>query len=496
MSFRPEIKEICLTESAFSKSITEVVQGDIIVPDTKGDIGKILQTDAQAVINSKEISGGRVTVSGTVYATVIYSPAEGGIDAMTTSMDFSHTSKTESDDMHLSAVCSVKSVEHSLYNTRKMNVKANLGIKLTGTRDINPAILAGCECSGSVEECKATVISTPVHIRSSDVIPFRETLDIPAGAPGASSVLKCTASFIDKDFRLLSNKAVIKGNLVISVLYKGEDGSASKAEFIQPFTEITDAPGAEEDMKESISAYPSPFTATPAANGDGNMRAFFIEGKIMVETECMREEQTEVITDMFCTDFPLKLQTASIPSGASTSVVLTSAIREPVSVGNVKEIIDLTVRPVSESCEVSGDTITINGKAEADLLCKNEDGGYFGIKKIIPYTLNGTCDGLSPSVRAEVSNISAVASGGDAEVRFTVTAIAESSISSVNCVASAFEEQTDSMPERPSLVIYATKPGDTLWSIAKKYSVTTENIKTANNITDTIPSNTRIIIPR
>ena len=137
-----------------------------------------------AVINSKELSGGRASISGTVYATILYAPQEGGIDSMTTSMDFSHTVKTESDDnMQLSAACSVRSVEHSMYNTRKMNVKAMLNIKLEGTREINSAVLSGCGCDGVVESCRTAINTVPVHVHANDVIPFRETLDIPAGSP-------------------------------------------------------------------------------------------------------------------------------------------------------------------------------------------------------------------------------------------------------------------------------------------------------------------------
>ena len=40
MNFKPGISEITSNETVFSKRITESVQGDVIVPDVKGDMVK------------------------------------------------------------------------------------------------------------------------------------------------------------------------------------------------------------------------------------------------------------------------------------------------------------------------------------------------------------------------------------------------------------------------------------------------------------------------
>ena len=50
---------------------------------------------------------------------------------------------------------------------------------------------------------------------------------------------------------------------------------------------------------------------------------------------------------------------------------------------------------------------------------------------------------------------------------------------------------------KPSLVIYFAQKGDTLWDIAKSYSVTQENISRANKIVDGyIKAGQKIVIPR
>ena len=57
---------ILINEVAGQNSCEVNVEGDIIVPDVKPDILKILQLDAVSCITNKEITNGRVNVTGRV----------------------------------------------------------------------------------------------------------------------------------------------------------------------------------------------------------------------------------------------------------------------------------------------------------------------------------------------------------------------------------------------------------------------------------------------
>ncbi len=500
MNFKPEIKEISLIENAFSKNVNETVQCDIIVPDVLEDVGKILCVDAQSIIESKELSGGRLTVSGTVSADILYTPQSGGIEAIHTQMTFSHSEKVEDDSLNICAVCHVSSVEHSLYNSRKMNVRANIGIELSATRDISTEILSSVEsdCPVEMQSCEVETVSK--HINATDVIPFHETLDIPSGSPAAVNVLKCNVSFTDRDFKLLSNKAVIRGNLLINILYKGEDGELSKAEFTRAITEICDAVGAEENMRENIRVSLSPFKAEPTANAEGAMRAFFTEGKLFVETDCRRNETETVITDMFCTGCDLKLTSSLISADNKEPVTMLAAVRDiiPSAEINAKRIFDSKVSASVVSSEVKNGEITVSGKANAGFLILDNEGAYNYITRTVPFTYSGAYNEGAPSITAKAKGISAQLSGsGDAEIRFTAVLTAKKRAGEkLNYIANAQPENTDGASEKPSLIVYFTKPGDTLWDIAKRYGATRKNIISANNLGDTLPEGQKIIIPR
>ena len=70
--------------------------------------------------------------------------------------------------------------------------------------------------------------------------------------------------------------------------------------------------------------------------------------------------------------------------------------------------------------------------------------------------------------------------------------------SEIDIITGCTAVETDEAEEnRPSLVIYFTEDGDTLWDVAKKYGTTVEKIQSANGIeTDRFSSGKKILIPR
>ena len=79
MMFEAKGREITLNQIRAREVAAETVEGDVIVPDVQGDIGKVLQVKASCAVESKEVNGERITLSGTVHAFVLYLPLGGGL---------------------------------------------------------------------------------------------------------------------------------------------------------------------------------------------------------------------------------------------------------------------------------------------------------------------------------------------------------------------------------------------------------------------------------
>ena len=65
-------KVIGFTKKHGDTIMKTAVEADIIVPDSKPDIGKVLQVDAAAVLNGSEIQNDRILVYGSVDFKILY----------------------------------------------------------------------------------------------------------------------------------------------------------------------------------------------------------------------------------------------------------------------------------------------------------------------------------------------------------------------------------------------------------------------------------------
>ena len=75
------------------------VSSDIVVPDTREDILRVIMTNADYSIRSKDVESGRVVVHGELKATVVYVPESGdGLSTLGTNIPFECEFEVESAD--------------------------------------------------------------------------------------------------------------------------------------------------------------------------------------------------------------------------------------------------------------------------------------------------------------------------------------------------------------------------------------------------------------
>jgi len=136
---KDSIKINQLVHEDFSQTL---VEGDIIVPDVKPDILRILQVDGTAVINNKDVQQDKVIINGTVNFKILYAPdisdtsdlSEAPVKSISASSNFVHQIELKDSRPNMSAQVEsdIEHIEFNVLNGRKLNVKAvvNLDCKL------------------------------------------------------------------------------------------------------------------------------------------------------------------------------------------------------------------------------------------------------------------------------------------------------------------------------------------------------------------------------
>ena len=318
MSVNLHKEHITVSEIICSRYCQTTAENDIIVPDIKPDVLKILQISSDVVINQKSVQADKVYVSGIVRLNILYVPdgdVIGNVKSMVSVQDFSHLAdvKGAKTGMILSADAECEPAEYTLINSRKLNVRSKIGIniKLTAPSEIDVA--TGIEDDEPIQTRGTHLKICNSHGEAERDIIIREQLEVPTGKPDIGEVLRFSAKPSSTELRIIDNKAVVKGELSIRTLYGGEDEECS-IQFMEhtvPFTEILEVDGFSEGMDGEIEYTVKDLYYEIRRDNDGDKRILGAEITLCAQIRASDTLEIDAIGDAYGIRGELKLERQS-----------------------------------------------------------------------------------------------------------------------------------------------------------------------------------------
>ena len=111
-----------------------IVEGDMIVPDSKPDILSAMNTSGNICIYKKELMDEKLKIDGSINAYIMYiaDNSEGIVRGINTNLDYSNIIDVPNcrQDMILDMDSEIKSLECNVINGRKISVKARINVKI------------------------------------------------------------------------------------------------------------------------------------------------------------------------------------------------------------------------------------------------------------------------------------------------------------------------------------------------------------------------------
>lgn len=485
------------------------VEGDIIVPDVKADVLKVLQVDASAHITDKGITSGGIFLEGKLNVNILYIPdgEEESTGCIKASFDFRDRFELgEVDDSaKLSISAEVIKIEFTLLNSRKLAIKAVVcaEYEVIGSKDnkINQCQLDdGAECvyENFVEDVIASVDDCEFVIRDS--------MEIPASKVSAKEILKTDSKITQKEIKAVSGKIIAKGVVNVCVLYLTCEGGVDFCESEFPFTEVFDLYNCEPSDDCSVRLSVFDITASLEPDNESDMRIINVECLVGASTRTHCQRDINIISDCYYI-------------GKDTQLVYNECnvncfggrIQQQKS---VKEIIvpDSNLPPITRIynviAELEGTKIACNqGEVNVETKLKvyilyltdNKKCAVYSFRKDIPLNFNFNCDtvreGMKVNYSCDVDHVSYnMNSMGEIELRcildFDIDVVEKKKINVISDVS--VSDKTD----KNDITICFAKEGDTLWSIAKKYAVKAEDICQLNSLDEnSVLKGHKILIP-
>ncbi|MDK2799359.1 MAG: hypothetical protein PWP27_1241 [Clostridiales bacterium] len=499
-----------------------LVEGDIIVPDVKPDILRILQVDGVATITNKEVQQDKVVIDGIVNFKILYVPDESessgvSIKSINANSNFTHQIEIKSarQNMKAQVESDIEHIEFKMLNSRKINVKAIVSMDCKVVNTLSLYMVTDITGEEDIQILRKNVKTYNVIAENDEQFIISEDMEIPAGKPSIKDILKVDQKITGKDIKVINDKVVVKGELNICTLYIGDmdDNSIQFMEHEIPFTEVFDMDEAKEGMHCELECEVQDFYFNVKEDSDGEPRVLGIEATLSAVARASESIAIDVVADTYSPyiDINIEKKTYNIDEvvdNSKTQTTIKEIIDLPADVPDILQIYNVITKPYITETTVENGKVVVEGVIDAYILylADNEENPVYSHKQEIPFKhsieVKNAAPDMACDVKLDITHCSySMNAGSEVEIRCIVgidSKIVKTSKVELITKAEAAPTETADAKEHPSIVIYFVQEGDTFWNIAKKYCTTIQEIIKVNELenVNTLHQGQQLFIPK
>ena len=469
---------------------------ELKLPDGMPDVGKILTAWGQPILRSKEWREDMVQFSGGMMIWVLYAPEDGTEEQciqgwMPFQMRWDLPENTPEGTLRLR--CLTRFVDGRNTSPRKILVRAGMAAMAEAFAPMVIETAVPKQRSEKVALLENTYPLRVIKEAGEKVFRMEEELQLPDSVPKIRQLVSWRVNPRITDQRVLADKAVLKGNGNLHVLYRSEAGQFHSWDFelpISQYAELKEEHGS--DARMDVALMPTALELELRENGNLDLR-----GGMTAQYLITDKEPVTLVEDAY--------------SPAWELTVLQEDLTPPVVLENRRENI-YGEQTVSANANVAADVqflpdfprqrrtengVDLENSGQFQVLYYGEDGKLHGTSarweasKNLPADIN--------------SRILAVPMGGEAqtitgngkilmktELPLELSVVTEQPIPMVTAVTLEQPKQPD--PNRPSLILRRAGT-QRLWDIAKASGSTMEAIQRANSLAGEPVPGQMLLIP-
>ena len=447
------------------------------LPEGMPDLGRVIAAWGQVVLRGKEWRSRHIGISGGVMLWVLYAPEGGGeMRRIESWLPFSVRVEHNQDgeDGVIRAECMLCSVDARIASSRKLMLRANLGLMVQTLLPRTAELMEPGELPGDLEVLERAYPMILTREAGERSFLCEERLPLPQGSPGISRIIYFRLTPRVTEQKVLGGRAVFRGVGDLHLLYQDDREELHSIDLELPIAQYLDLQGDyEEEAEISNLLCVTSLELEPDSNGELFIRCGLVSQYIINAPTVIR-----CLEDAYSPRRELELvrQEVHLP-GWLEEQVRQFELRERLTGEGIP--VDQIFFP--EPCMVTripeGAEVRMGGSFQT--LCRSEDGELMGKCQKTSETvkLPGSCDTIPCTWLRGGSRAHREGSG------WTVEQTMDASLASIctkpmEMVAGIKAGALcDPDPERPSVIIRAKRGEETLWDIAKDCGSTVSAIQ-------------------
>ncbi len=506
MDFRVT-KTAIATSSAVVNAVSEQpVDGDFVLPEYCPDVASVLKCHLTPTVQTRQLSGDRLTVEGLLGLRVLYLDEERrSVRVCEFSQPFSTafslpplTNKaffylnTDTDYVNCRAV-----------SPRRLDIHGAFTVTLTVVDAVECEVITAAEGDGVYTRRNLLTCTVPAAFQEK---PFtvNEVLELGGDRHPAEAILYTAVTPQVNECKVLQNKAIVKGGLQLCALYVTDSVSGAVEEAVAeiPFSQIVDMEGLCEEWicDATVNVTASELQVELSQGGDTTLLS--VNAKLLCSVYGWRFESTEAVCDAYSAHCPLQSETHAL-----SMTQLYAVHREEHTVRqmcelpaeDVREILGVWCTVLSVGMSGEEESLKLDGRLMWCMLIQDSHGETAYFERTEPFVLPCADGGRDDKPQMQVCRTTCqMMGGGKVEMRAIVAVTRRSTRTATYTIPHTLiaDETAAYPPDKAALKIVYAEKGESLCEIARRSRTAVEAIMEENHMTDDILSaDTVLLIP-
>lgn len=488
-------KKLNLDKCMVKEKISDWIEQDIIVPDSKPDAVKIVNVTVTPYVNDYEIMDSKIKVVGKINYFIIYMVNDEKFNTRGLFVSYPYTEVLNVDklkgNMNVSIDSKCKNVIYSLPNERKFSIKSEIMFNVIVRENATFEIIQSFDEESNIECKMKNKIFNNIIQNKSNIIASKEDVMLPKEAEDFVEILKLDTNIVNTEYKESYNKIMVKGDIEVNLIYLADNPSENikKINFTIPFSAMIEVDNINDRSKFDIRYKMRDFNIK--LNEDiTSTKTMSAKYQIDVDVVMYEEEELEYVDDFYSQVKDLEYDN-KIVEAISKNIKFVNKIEVKENLSNIlpmnNVILNYSLDTSNINASINNSIVEVDGNAKILLLL--QDMSNMEVEsKVIDILINEKINlenidkKINGYVEIENEKLYVTQNGTDLEVKvvFDINAIIDD-IVKMNMI-SKIEEKTLNLEDIDSINIYIVKSGDSLWNIAKKYKTSIDKIVKSNDI--------------
>ncbi|MCL2488538.1 MAG: DUF3794 domain-containing protein [Oscillospiraceae bacterium] len=498
-------KQIAVCETVADEFNEHPVDGDFMLPDYCADVAAVLKCTMRPVIQSRQITSDKLIADGTVFIRILYlDENRRTVRSCEFSQPFSSVFNLRGGGIPMiQLTAKTDYINCRATSPRRLDIHGAFTVKMMIVTEGSMSTIADIAGDGVYTRRQPVAFTVPAA-GAEKTFTINEVTELGESKPPAESIIRSAVVPQLTEFKLLINKAILKGVLQVRVCYVSDSSTGATDTVSQeiPFSQIIDVDGLVDDWDcdADLEVISHDIHLNHSQSGESGLLS--VNAKIAASVRCYKTGSSDVVTDVYSVRYPLtaEFQRMDIPHllGFRREI---HTIRETIEMpaDNIQDIVDYWAEVHAVTPRYAADGNYIDGRLTVCLLVRDTGGEISYYERVDNFTNKSSeiCDQMTVSVCVSRMEYTVLPSK-EMEINVQLSVSRSCYITTTGMAVSGVfaDENAAFPPEKAALKIYYANKGESIWEIAKGCHTSMQAVMDENSLaSEVLPEDTMLLVP-